>query len=189
MPKRLTPKQYERIRRRLKERDGPYCRSCGVVEAELDGPLTIDHIDEDRDNWSEANLELLCRPCNTRKSDRLRPRRARKVAGVSGDLWGGEGEGKGVRGRKLAFDATNGSPELQANSMYEPLFRQWLLNLVGFQGAVLVMDALDGGSEFVGCSPNTAVRYLRKITSITGPLRKTTDEMGIPIVVLRAADE
>ena len=44
-----------------------YCEVCFVTKAEM-GTLDIDHIDGDRSNNEEWNLQTLCRPCHVKKS-------------------------------------------------------------------------------------------------------------------------
>jgi hypothetical protein len=56
-----------RLRVAILERDGHYCRACGSTE-----DLTIDHIVPERlgGTLDPANLQVLCRTCNSRKGAR-----------------------------------------------------------------------------------------------------------------------
>lgn len=63
-----------------------------------------------------------------------------------------------------------GDTTLQANARYEPAYRMYALTTVQRQKKVRWTDLEDGGAEHVGCSPGTAYRYLRKLTSPAGAL-------------------
>ena len=67
---------------------------------------------------------------------------------------------------------------MQANSLYEVDFREWLLKTVRERRMYLKADAVNAGAEMVGCSPETAKRYIAKLASPTGPLRETKDKVG-----------
>jgi len=51
---------------RIAERDGEFCRKCEKLPSE--GQLIIDHIDNNNDNNSFDNYQLLCRSCNYKKN-------------------------------------------------------------------------------------------------------------------------
>lgn len=78
------------LRTAVFERDGYRCLDCGTVEQ-----LCCDHIIpvSKGGETTEENLQTLCRPCNSRKKDRIRKRdKARKSSGNSG----GNSHGKSV---------------------------------------------------------------------------------------------
>lgn len=56
------------VRREVMERDGFACLECGAVE-----DLSLDHIVPHSHGGPETveNLRVLCRPCNSRKRDRV----------------------------------------------------------------------------------------------------------------------
>lgn len=53
-------------RKRMKKRDGYKCVLCGKAKADLRFPLSIHHIDYDKQNHDERNLISLCRSCHGR---------------------------------------------------------------------------------------------------------------------------
>lgn len=193
MPKRIHPRQRQQLYKRLSDRDGESCANtaCGLTPSELGELLTIDHVDEDKDNWKLSNLVLLCRPCNVAKSNRLRPRRAKKECAecdVSGDrvcVCDPSAFPDTVRLRKAAIDYENGSAEMQANGLFEGSFREWLVNYVAAHGAILWSDAVNTGAELTGGSPETMRRYGDKLTSLIGPLEKAKDQAGRTIIIKR----
>ena len=63
---RLDRRRWNRTRRRVFDRDGYRCRSCGKA-----GRLECDHvtpIQHGGDPWDMANLQTLCAPCHIRKT-------------------------------------------------------------------------------------------------------------------------
>ena len=78
-----------------------------------------------------------------------------------------------------------GTPEMQANNLYEVPFRTWLLQQVIASAGYDRTAAINEGAELVGCSTATTVRYLAKLTSPSGPLAVTTDILGHKMLVLK----
>jgi 5-methylcytosine-specific restriction endonuclease McrA len=60
----MTPRAKRSRRRRLIDRDGPYCQLCGRRLG--DGEITLDHIVPRSQGGSNApwNLRLACYACN-----------------------------------------------------------------------------------------------------------------------------
>lgn len=58
------------LKRRIRERDGFICQLCGITETEhkerYKRVLVVNHIDFDKKNCSEDNLNTLCIGCNSR---------------------------------------------------------------------------------------------------------------------------
>lgn len=77
-----------------------------------------------------------------------------------------------------AIDFSVGTPEMQANSVFEKAFRLYVLNEVRDRGSVSFKDAVTGGAEVTGCSPMTAKRYVDKLISPPGCLQVITDSAG-----------
>lgn len=77
-----------------------------------------------------------------------------------------------------------GETTMQANARYEPGYRMYCLTTVERQKKVRWAELEDGGAEHVGCSPGTAYKYLRKLTSPTGALMVIVEE-GERWVVMR----
>lgn len=65
-PSRFNP----RLKKIIKERDGYMCRLCGITEAQhkekIGRGLSVNHIDFNKINCDERNLNTLCGGCNTR---------------------------------------------------------------------------------------------------------------------------
>ena len=63
---RMPSRRWERVRRRVLERDGWRCRRCGKA-----GRLEVDHVvpvEAGGDPWDPSNLQTLCRGCHIAKS-------------------------------------------------------------------------------------------------------------------------
>ena len=194
MGKRLTPKQHQAIYAWLVGRDGEECKDCGVTPDELGEKLTIDHVDEDSDNWTRSNLALRCRPCNTAKSNRLSPRRGVSCELVSGDRVCVCGRvhvnhSEAAAARRSAIDFASGSAEMQASGLYEAVFREWLIEHLEHTQSITRKDALNSGAELTGGSPTTMQRYLDKLTSTLGPLQIARSDAGIQVVMLKQKSE
>ena len=60
---------WRALRRIVLQRDAGICRACGVVTGKSGH---VDHIEPHRGNWtlftSEANLQVLCESCHSRKT-------------------------------------------------------------------------------------------------------------------------
>ncbi len=85
-----------------------------------------------------------------------------------------------------AVDFTAGTPQMQANSLYEPTFRNWILGK--FEKGAEFLDkeeVINSGAETAGCSVATATTYLKKLTSNAGPLVEQRDLMGNTVIVLK----
>lgn len=179
MPRRWSLNTRLWAYRYLTLRDGEECAFC-----HRSSPLDIDHIDGNSKNNDPANLRLLCRRCNTRMS-KLDPRlqkelhqeisaRNMRVCGCA--------ETQLV---KSAVSYVEGSPEMQANHLFEIKFRKWLLGEIGKQGGYLKEEAIAAGAERVGCSTATTSRYLQKLTSGVGPLTIQKDALGNPALIFK----
>lgn len=97
--RRLGGKQRQIAFRKLIERDGESCVSCGSKSN-----LAVDHIKPRAKGGTNdlANLQLLCKPCNNEKftSDSKGTQQGtRKVRGGDAPPEGSRGEGKGEEGK------------------------------------------------------------------------------------------
>ena len=181
MPRRWTsPQTRAWAYRVLVLRDGEKCRLCGEIPKNTYG-LDIDHIDRNPKNTCPSNLRLLCRSCNVAEENRKRPSDAVCV-GVC------EKENPRTRIAKEAASYSQGSPEMQANALFEVRYRHWLQGFIAASGFISRKDAVNAGAEAVGCSPATAARYLSKLTSLTGPLQENKDMLGEWVIALKEQD-
>lgn len=89
--------------------------------------------------------------------------------------------------RRSVIEYSSGSAEMQANGLYEGIFREWLIEYLGKHSAVIKKDALNSGAEITGGSPATMGRYLDKLTSAVGPLLLTRNEAGITVVMKKGS--
>lgn len=71
--RRYRTSRWERLRKRVLERDNHLCQACarsGIVRTGNE----IDHIKKAMDNlqlfWTEENLETLCKRCHSKKTQR-----------------------------------------------------------------------------------------------------------------------
>ncbi len=114
--------------------------------------LVVDHIDNNNNNNEFNNLQLLCYSCNGKKNPRGKGKKLSPVY-IRGD------EYLGVR---------EPSPEMKQNQRCEPIFRQWLEEMINKHEMLAFEDVLNGGAEKAGCSQASIYRYLQKVCSIEG---------------------
>ena len=86
---------------------------------------------------------------------------------------------------KEAVDYQSGSAEMQANSLFEAKFREWIIGKVIAEGEVLKSDAAHAGAEEVGCAVNTARNYLQKLTSSSGVFYEAKNAFGQVVLRLK----
>lgn len=135
--------------------------NCG---RKMEEHLVIDdHINNDPSDNRPSNHQPLCKSCNTHNSGKS-DYQMKKVA----------------RQRRKALDnginQSNGlSAQITINRIAEEPFRSWCLEQVKVYQSIGWLDLIDAGCEyvtqnFVNLSQHTAEKYLRKLTSFTGPL-------------------
>jgi len=86
---------------------------------------------------------------------------------------------------KAMVDYSQGSVEMQANSICERIFIDWVLTEMKRLGQFVKKEAVNSGAAVAGCSPVTASRYLDKLTCSVGPLQETRDQKGTTIIIFR----
>ncbi len=131
--------------------------------------LQIDHLDGNKHNNAYKNLRLLCPGCNVAEYNRKRGRGDFSLSHKRRLRKQGNPATQTVRD---AVDFSLGPPQMQANLMYEPRFRNWLLGKFREEGVFYLNkdDVVNSGAEMAGCSIATAITYLKKLTSSEGPL-------------------
>lgn len=151
---------------------------------------------EPSDNRKE-NLRLLCRSCNVAEENKQRNPTAdvhdRLVqsgylsteASTGVDVGVGEEGSPTTRVIKQAAGYRDGSPEMRANRLMEPIFREWVLSTVKARTFISRQDAIDSGAELCGCSTNTASRYLAKLVSTVGPLKVVLDSLDNTVIMAK----
>ena len=130
------------------KRDGEYCKGCGALPHERQ--LVLDHKDNNNANNDPTNHQLLCRRCNYLKN----PRRPVDIC-------------------ECENEAQEHTSELDESRVKEPLFRKYVLHQLNEYGNVPEKELIDSGAEVVGISPVTAKRYLDKMCSLAGLLKRS----------------
>ena len=184
MANRFQIKQHELAYKFIAERDGEQCLICGSGPTKRN-PLEIDHADANVSNWEPDNLHLLCKRCNLEKRAMSPKKQRRMIERYSANNVCEREKKRGVESTQLArsmVDYTSGSVEMQANSIYELRFREWLLEQIEANGFAIKKEAVYSGAEAVGCSPVTVTRYLSKLTSSVGNLVEEKGPLGVKVV-------
>ena len=203
-PRRWTTAVRKWVYRYLVARDGERCYRCQAVPPPM---LDIHHVDGNPKNDDPLNLVLACGPCNKAlQSPRMRaveamrdlfkpvsrggaPRERDMLRSDQTQLQPGafttsEPAGHAARPDPLNL-VTQGSPEYQASSLYEPIFRDWVVAQVRANSSLSLREAVNSGAEYTGCSPQTTRRYLEKLVSSLGPLAIVADMTGEACLVLK----
>ena len=195
---RLSRKEKLRIAEYLDDKYGHACVQCGRActvpygqkrDVPVQCLLERDHIDGNHNNNALKNFAWRCNPCNLAKRplDKLNgtvglavsvctpavaPVRAGDAGRYSPDILDGGNEQR--------------TSSIHKNEENEPAFRRFLAKrLWGSNGRVPLYaepEAINGGAEWVGCSPISTRRYLEKAVSPQGPyfaVPTTLEEDGI----------
>ncbi len=175
-------------------RDGELCLRCFGEHRLVRKPpkikLDIDHIDGNFLHRDPENLGLLCNPCNNAMrrfcaadhKDKMLQYRATVLLMRERE---GERSGGATEVTKSLVNYNEGSAEMKANLYLEGKFRDYILNHIKAVGSYYTKEAINGGAEFVGFSPNTARRYLDKMLSSHGPLAEITDSTRRSVLVFK----
>ena len=161
----------------LINRDGKLCQRCGTTD-----DLTLDHVDNDRENHAVTNIQILCRPCNTTKNNRLRAGGNQRISVGPGDL--------NINKKPLEMVALiNATPETQLRYLYWPAYKKWIIEKISERGSITPDEAKHAGAMAVDCSASTAYNYFKQLTSFEGSLRIIVAETGVKVAVLREGRE
>lgn len=139
----------KKVYKLLIERDGKFCQFCGRTPNEMQ--LVIDHKDNDNSNNKPENHQLLCRRCNYIKNSR-RPVDECVSENESGD-----------------------QTEIQISRSKEPAFRNFVFHELNEHEEAPEYDIICAGAEDIQISTVTAKRYLDKMCSSRGLLRRITN--------------
>lgn len=145
----------------VEKQHGEYCMGCGIsrvflpryklkgkfsllhskqVRDFLTPILYIDHIDNDNSHNELSNFQLLCPSCNKIKNPTL----------------------------KVELPYRPFTPEMAKNTKFEKKWRKWINDVVIEKGGLPIEEAIDGGAEKFGLSPETTRKYVKKIISDEG---------------------
>jgi hypothetical protein len=193
MPNRFQIAQYKLAYEFIAKRDGEYCLVCSIEKDIKRGPpaikLQIDHADGNPWNWSPDNLHFLCQTHNLKMRNLTAAEHKRLM-----DEYSAKNECARARENhhiptvmaKEQVDYTSGSPEMQANGIFEPRWLDFMHNWIRANGCIAKSEAIYGGAAVAGCNPSTTERYLKKYTSSMGPFKESRDSAGAKIIVYGA---
>jgi len=168
-------------------RDGERCIICRVRQRPKT-KLEIDHIDGDITNSDPDNLCLLCKKHNCEMRGKKSAEHKRIIHGYRLQNEREREIGSAIPATQFTkeiVDYQSGSTEMQANSLFETKFREWIIGKVVAMGEFLKGDAVYSGAEEVGCSPLTTKRYVQKLTSSSGVFYETNNAFGQVVLRLK----
>lgn len=149
-------KKYEFVAKR----DGEFCRGCCALPCERQ--LILDHIDNNDNHNDEENLQILCRSCNYIKNPRRPFDLCERESGAEDHS------------------------EIEINKLKEPAFRKFVFQQLYEHGKIPEKDLINSACEVIGISPVTGKRYLDKMSSSTGILKRST---SVNTVIISLKDE
>lgn len=179
MANRFQVNQHKLAYSFIASRDGDYCLICKSGPDKVQ--LQIDHADNNPSNWVPDNLHLLCQEHNLQFRGVPVAEKLRIIEEHSANNEREREKRYGsIRGKvaKDTIDYKSGSPEMKANSMFEPVFTEWLMKNL----PMTKEEAINSGALVAGCSPLTTGRYLKKLTCAAGPLKEFRDGMNVPAI-------
>jgi hypothetical protein len=190
MANRFQLAQHKLAYNFIAKSEGEYCLICFVEKGDKRGPpairLQIDHADCNPSNWSPENLHLLCQTHNLALRKKTISEHRQLILEYSA---------KNVCARarknfhtptttaKELIDYTSASPEMQANSLFEQRWSDFIHEWVRSNGSIPKKEAIYGGAAIAGCSPSTTERYLGKYTSSMGCFKESRDSSGAKIII------
>ena len=184
---RWSRNTYDWAYRFLGLRDGEHCIICRV-RPRPKTKLEINHIDGDITNSDPDNLCLLCKKHNCEMRGKKPAEHKRIIHSYSLQNEREREIGSAIPATQFTkeiIDYQSGSTEMQANSLFETKFREWIISKVVALGEFLKDDAVDSGAEEVGCSPLTTKRYLQKLTSSSGVFYETKNAFSQVVLRLK----
>jgi hypothetical protein len=192
MPNRFQEGQHRLVYNFIVKIDGEYCLACFIEKSIKRSPptikLQIDHADGNPSNWNPDNLHFLCQTHNL-KMRKLTSAEHKKLI----ETYSAKNERERARENfnaptilaKEIIDYTSGSPEMQANSLFEQKWLDFMHGWIRTNGSIPKEEAINGGALMAGCNPTTTNRYLSKYTSSLSCFKETRDSSGAKIVVYR----
>jgi hypothetical protein len=192
MANRFQLAQYKLAYGFIARTDGEYCLACFIEKKIKRSPpaikLQIDHADNNLSNWSPDNLHFLCQMHNL-KMKKLTSIEHKKMI----DQYSAKNERECEREifvvptiiAKEKVNYSSGSPEMQANSIFEQKWLDFMHGWIRNNGSIPKEEAINSGALLAGCSPLTTSRYLSKYTSSLSCFRETRDSSGAKIITYR----
>jgi hypothetical protein len=192
MPNRFQLAQHKLVYEFIAKSEGEYCLACFIENGIKRGPpyikLQIDHADNNPKNWSPTNLHLLCQAHNLEMRKKTLSEHKRLIAEYSAKneiLRERENSHTPTILAKEIVDYTSGSPEMQANSIFEQKWLDFMHGWIRSNGSIPKEEAINSGALIAGCNPITTARYLSKYTCSMSCFKITRDSTGAKIVIYR----
>lgn len=188
MPRRFQADVHKIFYDYIAARDGDYCLIGRIGHKKCHGELQIDHADSNPRNWNYDNLHLLCQKHNLEMRNRTSDEHLRLIRAYSAKNVRECVRERGIESThilKAIVNYSQGSIEMQANSICERIFIDWILTEIKRLGQLLKKEAINSGAAVAGCSPVTASRYLDKLTCLVGPLQESRDQTGTVVISFR----
>lgn len=190
MPNRFQKPQHELAGAFIDARDGHYCLSCFIdrgIKNTL--RLQIDHADSNVRNWDPENLHWLCPHCNNamRVWDSEEHRELILAYSAENALARArENKSQPTTMVKHMVDYSTGSIEMQANSVMEVIWLDFMHGWIRANGSIPKKEAINGGAAASGANPSTTARYLDKYTSVWAQcFVEIRDSLGGKMIVYR----
>jgi hypothetical protein len=192
MPNRFQEGQHRLVYNFIVKIDGEYCLACFIEKRVKRGPptikLQIDHADGNSSNWSPDNLHFLCQMHNL-KMRNLTSIEHKKLI----DQYSAKNESMREREifnapttiAKELVDYTSGSSEMQANSIFETKWLDFMHGWIRTNGSIPKEEAINSGALIAGCNPITTARYLSKYTSSLSCFKISRDSSGVKNITYR----
>ena len=87
---------------------------------------------------------------------------------------------------KELIDYTSASAEMQANSLFEQRWLDFMHGWIKENGSIPKKEAINGGAAVAGCNPSTTARYLEKYCSVACDcFKESRDSTGAKIITYR----
>ena len=192
MPNRFQIAQHQLAHEFIANRDGEYCLACFIDNGIKRGPpaikLQIDHADNNPGNWSAVNLHFLCQTHNLEMRKKTAAEHKRLITEYSAKnecVCARENYHAPTVTAKELVDYKSGSPEMQANSIFEQRWLDFMHGWIRANGSIPKSEAINGGAAAAGCNPSTTTRYLAKYASSIGCFKESRDSTGTKIIVYR----
>lgn len=188
MPNRFQVTVHKILFDYIAARDGAYCLIGRIGHKKCHGELQIDHVDSNPRNWNYDNLCLLCQKHNIEMRNKTPAEHLRVIRAYSARNVCVSMKQRGIESThtlKAIVNYSQGSIEMQTNSICERIFIDWILTEIKRLGQLLKKEATNSGAAVAGCSPVTISRYLDKLTCSVGPLKESRDQTGHVIVAFR----
>ena len=193
MPNRFQIAQHKLAYEFIAKSDGEYCLACFVEKGVRRGPpaikLQIDHADNNPSNWSPTNLHLLCQTHNLEMRKKTSFEHKKLIEEYSAKnvcARARENLHTPTTTAKDIVDYTSASPEMQANSIFEQRWLDFMHGWIKANGSIPKSEAINGGAATAGCNPSTTSRYLAKYcSSACCCFKEARDSTGGKVIVYR----